>query len=406
MKVCFISVRLFSHPGTASTKALVMQASRHLVQDGHQVLVITTTPNRTRRLSVEEINGATVYSFYPLNIYERYNRGRPPMLVRLIYNGIDLLWNPQIYRVIKGILAREKPDVVHVHNWRGFSSSLFDAIKSLGLPLILTNPDYFLVCPKADLLRSSGRICTSQPPVCRLYKAVRKLAVDNKPDMVTAPSQFVLDKLREHGFFQDTKAVRLANVLSSVSELDNFHYTEKSYDVVNILYAGNLTMHKGVHILIDAFKQLNYKNIKLHIVGEGVDVEKFRQLAGADSRIIFHGFVPPEGLRSLYEMAHITVVPSIWYEPFGLIIIESFKFGVPVVASNIGGIPEIIENGYSGLLFEPGNVSQLTEILGNLIENPTELKRLGQGAFDELAKRYNTGDYMRKLEGLYKEVAG
>jgi len=399
MKVCIISARLYSPPISVSHEIQMTLVSQYLIKQGHEVFVITTTPDRSRGLSVEERNGTRVYSFYPLNIYERHTRGEPPLLARLIYNGIDLLWNPQPYRVIKGILARERPDVVHVHNWRGFSSSLFDAIKSLELPLVHTVHDYFLVCPRTNLLRSSGRICTNQPPACRLYKAVKRLAVGNKPDIVTAPSQFVIDKLREHGFFQDTRAVSLPNATG----LEDAHYGEKSYDTINILYAGLLMGHKGVHILIDAFKRLEYRNIRLHITGTGPDAGRLKGMAEGDSRIVFHGFVPREELMQLYEGAHITVVPSIWYEAFGRIIIESFKRGTPVVASNIGGIPEIIEHGYNGLMFEPGNVSELKETLEGLIESPPEMERLRQGAFESV-KRYDPVDHAVKLQGLYEQL--
>ena len=401
MKVCFISARLYPLSVSTGIGTVVTQVSQQLMCRGHEVLVITTTPDRSRGLFSEEIGGAKVYSFHPLNIYERHNQIKVNIVKRTIYNGIDLLWNPQIYKIIKKILAQEKPDIVHVHNWRGFSDSLFDAIKSLGLPLVLTAHDYFLVCPKASLLRSSGEICTNQPPVCRLYKTIRKLAVGNKPDAVTAPSQFVIDKLREHGFFQDIKTVRLPNTIG----LDDSHYPEKNYDAINILYVGVLTMSKGVHILINAFKQLNYKNIKLHIVGGGQDTERLKRMTETDSRIIFHGFMPKEELISFYKKAHITVVPSIWYEPFGMIIIESFKYGTPVVASNIGGIPEIIENGYNGLLFEPGNIGELKDTLAGLIESPSELRRLSEGAFESV-KKYDIAEYIVKLQEIYEQVRG
>ena len=400
MKVCFISARLYSPPISVGIETLVTLVSQHLMQQGHKVLQITTTPDRSRELSTTEVDGATVYSFYPLNIYERSTHKRP-ILARVIYNGIDLLWNPQTYRTIKRILTHEKPDIVHIHNWRGFSPSLLDAVKSLSLPLVHTAHDYFMVCPKANLLRGSGRICTNQPPVCRLYKAIRKLAVGNKPDVVTTPSQFVIDKLREHGFLQDIKAVSLPNAIG----LEDSHYSEKNYDAVNILYVGPLVMHKGIHILIDAFKQLNHKNIKLHIVGAGGYAAQLKRIAGIDSRITFHGFVPEEELVLLYKKAHITVVPSIWYETFGRIIIESFKYGTPVVGSNIGGIPEIIENGYNGLLFEPGNIGELKDTLESLIENPSELRRLSEGAFESV-KKYDIAEHIVKLQEIYEQVRG
>ena len=318
--------------------------------------------------------------------------------MRPLWHGGDI-WNFYAYQIVRRILKKERPDVVHIHNARGLSLSTFRAVKSLDLPLVLTAHDYSLVCPRYSLLKVSGEICRSPLPICRVVNRVKKLLVDNKPDVVTAPSQFVIDKLRETGLFNNSRSLRLFNAIG----LDGARPARKNYETIDILYSGQLTKVKGVHILISAFKQINCKNIRLHIAGRGNYAERLKEIADGDSRITFHGFMEWEELKGLYEKASVTVVPSIWYEPFGLIMIESFKYGTPVIGSNIGGIPEIVEDGYNGLLFEAGNVNQLKDKLASLIDNPLELERLSQGAF-ESAKKFDINNHIAQLENMYEQV--
>ena len=180
---------------------------------------------------------------------------------------------------------------------------------------------------------------------------------------------------------------------------------KKDYEVINILYTGGLTKHKGVHILINAFKQLKQENVRLHVVGKGFDMDEMKKLAGGDLRIIFHGFVSNKDLSTLRDTANISVVPSIWYDIAHGVICESFNYGIPVIGSRIGGIPELIEDGYNGYLFEAGNEQELKNALDRLINNPQELKRLETGAF-ESRKKYDIEDHINHLETLFKELTG
>lgn len=396
MKVCFIS-SFYPPLIFGGAEIYVQRISEKLSQHGHEVVVITTNSTISVKPSVEEKKGAKIYRIHPLNIYTIYNTLSKPNIIKPIWYMVDIL-NIHSYLIIRNILRKENPDIVHIHNFKGFSFA-FSAVKSMNLPLIFTMHDYFIECLQENLIKSSGRVCDNLPILCRLYVKIQKYLKDNKADVVTAPSQFVIEKLKNDGFFEKIRTMKLPLGI----ELDNTGKIEKNYETINILFVGRLNRYKGVHILIDAFKQLKYKNIHLHIVGEGKEKDELKKIAKYNENITFYGFVSESELIELYKKANITVFPSIWYETFGIVIIESFKYSTPVIASNIGGFPELIENGCNGFLFEAGNVEELKKLLENLIENPNELKRLSINAF-ESSKKYSMEEHTQRLTRLYEEL--
>lgn len=397
MKICYVS-NLYPPFVLGGAEVYVRNIAEEFAKRGDRVIVITTSPNR--RSYIEYINNVKVYRINPTNLYPMYTHVNQPDYLKPLWHTIDI-WNPHSFRVIKSILVKEKPDVVHVHNFKGLSLSVFDAVKSLNLPLIFTAHDYSLICPRANLLNSHGEICCNPSILCKVYVRIQKHLVDGKPDLVTAPSQFVIDKLKENGLFEDVTAIKLPLGI----KLNSNERIEKDYDVIDILYAGNLSRHKGVHILIKAFKEIKHDNIRLHITGKGKDAEEFRKLAGSDPKIKFYDFVPEEKLRELYKMANIVVVPSIWYENSPVVIYESFRHQTPVIGSRIGGIPELVEEGENGFLFTPGSVEELKNILEDLINSPEKLQKLENRAFKSV-KKYRMDEHIRKLEQLYEKVKG
>lgn len=396
MKICYIS-SFYPPLIFGGAEIYVQRISEKLSQHGHEIVVITTNSNINIKSSIEEKNGVKIIRVHPLNIYAIYTTLSKPNIIKPIWYILDML-NLHAYLIVKNILRKEKPDIVHVHNFKGFSLA-FDAVKNLNLPLIFTVHDYFLECPKENLFRSSQEICLNPSPLCWFYAGFQKYLKDNKPDIITAPSAFVINKLKKDGFFQNARTMKLPLGI----ELDNIEKIEKNYKTIHILFVGRLNEYKGVHILINAFKQLKQKNIYLHIVGQGKEKEELKKEAKDRSNIRFYGFLSGSELIKLYKIANILIAPSIWYETFGIVIIESFKYSTPVIASNIGGFPELVENGHNGFLFEPGNVDELKKILEYLIANPKELERLSDNAFESV-KKYSMEGHTKKLTKLYEEL--
>jgi glycosyltransferase involved in cell wall biosynthesis len=396
MKVCFIS-SFYPPLLFGGAEIYVRRIAEKLVLQGIEVTVITTDKKISLTPAIEYINGVKVYRIHPLNIYPIYTTLSKPVLLKPFWYMIDIV-NVHSYFVIRKILMAEKPDLVHIHNFKGFSFA-FDAVKSQRLPLIFTIHDYFLECVKETLFNRSCEICTKPRVVCRLYAQAQKFLKNNKPDIVTAPSQFVIDKMKKDGFFDKSRALKLPLGI----ELSGIEKNDRNYTTIQILFVGRLNRFKGLETLIHAFKQIRSTNARLHIVGEGTEEAEFRKCAGTDPAIMFHGFICNKDLVTMYKQSHMLVVPSVWYETFGIVIIEGFSYGLPVIASNIGGFPELVDDGENGLLFEAGNAEQLRQKLEFLIEKPQEIRRMSDRAY-MTAQKYRMDEHIKKLICLYHDV--
>lgn len=394
MKICLIS-NLYPPNVLGGAEVSVKKVSEELVKRGHEVTVITTPFNDKE---IEIINGVKVYQINPLNLYSVYQHPQKSFLLKPLWHIIDL-WNPYDEHIIKEILKIETSDIVHIHNFKGFSISSFSAPKSLNIPLVFTAHDYSLICMRANLLNRAGEICKNPVLMCKIYNKILKELVKNKPDMLISPSQFVIDKLKSNGVFIEVPAKKIPLGIE-LNEPSNY---KKDYSTIDILYSGNLGEHKGVHVLINAFKGIKNENIRLNIVGKGIYEDKLKTMADNDDRIKFHGFLDGNQLSEMYEDANLTVVPSIWYDNSPMVIYESFRSGTPVIGSAIGGIPELIEEEYNGHLFQPGNEEELKNILEKAIQNYSKLRELENGAF-ESSKKYSMDNHLAKLEKVYSDL--
>jgi len=399
MKICTITYA-HSPSNIGGADLYAEKISKQLLERGYDVFSISARPTFENSLSysLEKKGNYKIYWFYPLNISTFHNVAKRSTLVQGIWRLLDL-WNIHSYYMVKKILKKEKPDIVHVHTPVGISPSVFKAVKSLGIPLVFTLHDYYLMCPRIGLLHASGEICTSPHPVCKIYSKFNKKLVSDAPDVVIAPSKFVMDMHVDNGLFNNSEKIFLPHGIES-NMLNLAIDSHAKRNRIDLLYVGSLAKHKGVHILIEAFKQVPQKDMRLNIVGKGICEKELKKLANDDSRIIFQGHVPDNVLKTFYEQSDFLIVPSIWYETFGLVILESFSCGTPVISSKIGAYQELIIDGYNGYLFEPGDISELNKVLEKSLDNESVYNELCVNAFESF-QQYNMSEHIGKLEKIY-----
>jgi len=399
MKICTITYA-HSPSNIGGADLYAEKISKQLSKRGHDVFSISARPTFEKSLSYSlEANGNyRVYWFYPLNISTFHNVAKKSALVQGIWRILDL-WNIHSYYVIKKILKKEKPDIVHIHTPVGLSPSVFKAVKSLGIPLVFTLHDYYLICPRIGLLHASGEICTKPKTLCKIYSKINKKLVGDALDVVIAPSKFVMDMHVDNGLFNKSEKIILPHGIEN-NIINLIIDSHAKRNCIDLLYVGSLAKHKGVHILIEAFKQVPQKDMRLNIVGRGIYDKELKKLAKGDERIFFHGRVSDEELGNYYKQADFLVMPSIWHETFGLVVLESFSYGTPVIGSKIGAIPELIKDGYNGYLFKPSDSNQLKIILSNLDINSECYLNMRKDAYKSV-EDYNIVVHIEEMENIY-----
>jgi glycosyltransferase involved in cell wall biosynthesis len=221
------------------------------------------------------------------------------------------------------------------------------------------------------------------------------------PDVVISPSQFLLDFYTNRGFFPKSKKVMLRNPVP-VREIKNL---EHHYDDLVFLYLGQIEQHKGIIFLVEAFLEMCQKSslcIQLHIAGDGSQLKKIKEMTINNKNIILHGRVDRTKLPELFAKTNMTIVPSLCYENSPTVIFESLSFGVPVLASRVEGVEELIREGENGLTFDTGNKESLINKIRWCMENKHKLAEMSKNASKSLVG-LSLDDYIGKLNNLYQK---
>ena len=398
MKICLVS-NLFPPLVHGGAEIYVGRLASALAQE-HQVVVITTEPGfqgaPRREVSPD---GVITYRLAPLNLAHLTTLPHQ-LLAQAAYRAIDL-YHPQVATLTREIMVRERPDVLHLHNWVGISLaavlSSVDAGRFDRVPVAMTLHDYGLCCVYADLRHPDGRGCSPRLP-CRVMSAVNRPLSDSV-GLVISPSQYVLDAHRRRGFFRKTVSQVLPYGIPPAPAPAPRLDSKATFDV---LFLGRIQGHKGTDLLVRAFRGLRDPSLRLHLAGAGPLVDQCRALAGDDARITFHGFVSGAARQALLDQADCLVLPSRWPDNYPVSIEEAFQAGPVVVASRIGGIPEMVHDGVNGLLVEPG-----VEPIGEAIErlrNAPELGRRLRAEAKKTAQLYDMGFHTAHLTQAYRQL--
>jgi glycosyltransferase involved in cell wall biosynthesis len=211
-----------------------------------------------------------------------------------------------------------------------------------------------------------------------------------------ASSEFLGKKMIEYGY-----APEKINILPNAyfGEVPGSLGMERKH----ILYAGRLSPEKGVDVLVQAAKGLNAVVI---IAGDGPEREHLQNQAKqiGVSNVHFTGFLSPTELNPLYQAAHVTVIPSRWYENGPLVILESYANGTPVIGTRIGAIPEFVAEGKTGFLFGLNDAADLHKVLENCINQPDITRQMGATALANVTEKYSPETYLKGLEDILHNV--
>lgn len=331
--------------------------------------------------------------------------------------SFKLIYSLECRSSIGALLDLFKPDIFHAHNIYGrLTTSVLDAAKKRNIPVVMTLHDYKLICP-SYLMLLNGEVCERCRGTRFYYCTVKRCHKGNLlPSVIytfetyfnrlfnkygwvkyfICPSEFLLRKHAEAGI-PENKLVHIPNFINT--DLFKPDYSAGRY----ILFVGRLSKEKGVLTLLKAVTGLE---VTVRIVGEGPMKKEFEVYARENkmNNVVFEGYRTGSELVNLYRNAAFLVVPSEWYETFGLIITEAFAYGKPVIGSAIGGIPEILIEGGAGILFKPGDYRELREKIKYLLTDPKIITLMGKKARRKVEEQFNAEIHYQRLMEVYEKA--
>jgi glycosyltransferase involved in cell wall biosynthesis len=353
--------------------------------------------------------------------YERHNDElRDLGLLDSLKSGLQTLWGSVSYRALKHLIAENKPDIAHFHNtFPLISPSAYYACAEADLPVVQTLHNYRLLCPAATLMRK-GRVCETclgrtvplsgvlhacyrkslpQSAVLAAMLTAHKLlrTWTNKVAAYIALSEFARQKFVEGGLPGERIFVK-----------PNFVHPDpgpKKTPGDYALFVGRLSAEKGVQILLQAWQRLS-RRIPLFIVGDGPlreEISSLKQRAGL-AQVTLLGSIPGQEVLDWMRGARFLVCPSLWFEGFPLAVAEAFASAVPVIASRIGSLAEIVQHARTGLLFTPGDSEDLAVRVEWAWEHGEQIEQMGRLARLEYERKYTAERNYRSLMRIYDEV--
>ncbi|WP_285424429.1 glycosyltransferase family 4 protein [Pseudomonas sp. efr-133-TYG-103a] len=400
MKILFISSLYSPHVG-GGAEIILQRTVEGLQQRGCQVSVLVTGPDAG--LAVDSVNGVKVYRAGLHNFYWQFSAQRPGRLARLGWHLRDR-YNGAMRSYVKEVINDEQPQLVVCHNLAGWSVSVWDEITAAGLPIVQVLHDMYLMCPSSNMFKR-GQCCQQQCGTCQSFRKNHD-ARSAQVSAVVGVSQFILDKLQKRGYFSAAKNYVVHNA-SPYTPVHNAPYKQRQRDPalkkapLRFGYMGTLSQQKGVRWLIEQFQRLPF-DATLQIAGRGQaeDEAAFKALATSPN-IRFVGYQKPE---AFYSQIDVAVVPSVWNEPFGMVAVEACAHSVPVIASRMGGLPEIIQDPLNGLLCSPDDPDSLGHAMLRLHQQPELLARLSGQARVSVAALLDLELMLDSYESIFAQT--
>lgn len=392
MKICIIS-NLYPPYARGGAEQVVHKMSEELAALGHHIVVITLTPGGEEK---EQRGNISMYRIHPRNLFFYTDAHHYGFVARFVWHIIDIFHFASRNKIRK-ILRLEKPDLVHTHNLMGLGFLIPRLIKKLGLRHIHTVHDVQLVEPSGIILKQKENSWRYNGLPTKLYTWIIKTLFAS-PSVVISPSQFLLQFYESRGFFPRSHRIVMRNPITLLQRLEK----NTKHEVFSFLYVGQIEEHKGVKFLIETFlKYLEQHNhCELHIVGSGSSLSELQLVAEHEKRIIFHGKVERERLPEFFASSDITIVPSLCYENSPTVIFESSSFGVPVLASNIEGVAELIQEGENGMTFVAGDSKSLQEKLAWCTTHTDDIAKMGEYSKESISN-FSKENYIEKLLQIY-----
>ena len=453
-----LTVHKFFPDHRAGTEVLTLKIAEELKRRGHEILIVTANPPDTdARLKPEHASQPPTRD-YEVNGIRIHSIEEP---LRLKDNKFSHeFYNPLIKQHFEGILAEFEPDLVHVMHAQNLSASIIEAAKEANLRVVLSPTDFWYICPVVQLKRPDGKVCEGPGPgavkcltcytpelfppepefresvssrfpnlkegalgsiatsilyptyiaykwipaaraTCERPHAISSIA--NQADAISVPTKLMKRLMAENGI--DDGLIHHIPFGIDTSKLEAYQDKIPS-PIFRIGFIGTIYEHKGLDLLIKAFQRLeHFDRCELKVYGSKEQFPEYfktiEDIVDSDprtrSRISFLGTFPNDQLGGVLQEIDLLVVPSRWYENTPLVMQSALTTRTPLLATDLGGMSELVEHGKNGYLFPLNDHITLSEILDSL---ERDRKKLGQ-LRENIGQQRTIADMVNDLEGLY-----
>lgn len=323
--------------------------------------------------------------------------------------ALRIIWNHEAAKKLSALIEEFKPEVAHLHNtYHQLSPSIIWTLRKHRVRIVMTLHDYKLISPNYSLLvrgkiwdHTSGwralfdravQDSYLKSAVCALEKWFHgTIGTFGKVDAFIAPSHFLIEKFHSVGFSYPIRHI--------VQPIRPFPEAPTARGGEYLLFIGRLSKEKGVETLIEACA-LMQGDIRLQIIGTGPEEPLLRDQAKSVPGVAFLGYQTGESWERALQGAKALVVPSIWYENMPYVVLEALSRGKPVIATQLGGVPERIRESENGWLFKAGDSHDLVRAIRNLLLYP-DLGKLTQTAYESVSDTRPEA-YYRNLLSVYQ----
>jgi len=429
------------------TEKLAFECGRELMKRGHEVQVMTSEP------ASEELpaDARKDYVYEDLNVRTfGMSLGSTADPLRYEFD------NPLMADRMRALILETNPDVLHVWHAGRLSGSIITAAKEMGVPVVFTATDFWSICRVIHLRRAdTGELCLgpnragtnclrcyiarthvpqemkdrylnksdleltaytnlAKSPVLkksrygkRIRTVVERISflkdTINSMDRVIAPTRLTRDMLLRNGI--NPNLLKVSRYGIETSHIASVPRSTDRPETVRFGFMGGLVRHKGVHNLVKAFRMIPQDmKAELKVYGDPKRAPEYfaeiESLAGGDPRILFPGAFEGSKVGEVLPEIDVLVVPSAWYENTPLVVYEAFASGTPVVATNLGGLSEVIEHGNNGLLFAVDDVEDMGAQLTRFLKEPDLISRLREN----IEPVRTVAESVDDLEKVYGEI--
>ena len=413
----------------AGTEILTLELSRALQARGHQVTIVARTcaPEREEFSLQEEQDEQDEHGLRIIRIVNNYTwtPAWTPFF-RLLYD------NPFFHDAFRQLLDRCGADIVHFQHLAHLSAGLIPSVSRLGYPTVLSLHDFFFACHLVQLIDRADQLCPGPQRGERCVACLQDIAsaeairhrfafmtqVLQVPRRVIVPSAFLARRMTDEFPFLHNRLQVIAPGLplspvaqdrpaqsAGQAEVSDLPVASRSpRQPLRIVYVGALAPHKGTHVLIDALTGIPATRVHASLYGTELAsrrayVDQLRQSAAGLS-VHWGGVYDRSELQAILAAHDVLVMPVIWEETFSLVTREALQAGLPVIAARRGALPEVIQDGVNGLLFEPENAGDLRHCLRRLLDEPGLLAQLKPDRF--VWRDANV--YAQEVEQIYEAV--